>query len=281
MRGQPVEQPDQGVDAVGEEVGLLVGRPVGLGGPGHPLHALGLVVVGPDHVAPGVVLLHHAGEHGHGLLPLPGVLEVLPGHHLGDDHAQGHEHQEDAGEGGAVIAHDDQGADNGAHRHDELQKPGLEHLGHLVQVAGHPAEQLPGLVLVKKAQGEPVQLPGHLAAQGEHQALRHAGHQVGLEVVHQPHGQVLQGQGEQLRPQPAAEGEGGPGPPAVLDARPQVVDDHRAVHGGPDGQGHITQDGKGHHAQARPLALQVAEEPGHGARFFSVHVSSASLVWDS
>ena len=258
--------------------------PVGLGGLGHLPDAVGLMVVGLDHIPAVVVLLHHAGEDGDGLLSLGGAGQVPAGHNVGDADADDHEHQENAGEGQAVAEHDDQGADDGAHGHNQLEQAGLEHLGDLVQIAGDPAEDLAGLVLVEEAQGQAVELLRHLATQGEHQALGHAGHQIGLEVVEQPGEQVLDGELGHFPAQAAGEGEGRPLPPAGLDGRPQVVDDNGAVHGVPDGQGHIDDDGYGHHPQAEPLPFQIGKQAYHGARpllNLGAHASWASFVWDS
>ena len=137
--GQAGEQTNHGVDAVGQKIGPLVGGPVGLGGLGHPLDGLRLVVIGLDHIPAVVILLRHAGQDGDGLLPVGGALQILSRHHVGDRHADGHEHQEQQGQGHAVIEHDDERADDGADGHDELQKTGLEYLCDLVQVVGHPA----------------------------------------------------------------------------------------------------------------------------------------------
>ena len=199
---------------------------------------------------------------------------------MGHQHTDGHEGQEHAGQGRAVAEHDDQGAHDGPQRHDQLQKAGLQCLGHLVQVAGDPAEDLPRLVLVKEPQGQPVQLPGHLGAEGEHQALRHAGHQIGLEVVEHPAEQVLSRQPEQLPPQGPCQGEGLSGLPGGLHLLPQVVDDDGAVHGVPDGQRHVGHDGDRHHRQPCPLPPQVAQQADRGALGCALH-ASASLVWDS
>ena len=120
----------------------------------------------------------------------------------------------------------------------------------------------PALFWSKEAQGQPVELPGHLGAQGEHQALRHAGHQIGLEVVKQPGEQVLGGELHQLRgPWSQVMEKGVAARPGGLDALPQPVDDDGAVHGVPDAQGHIDDDGDDHHGQPDPLALQLGEQP--------------------
>ena len=95
-------------------------------------------------------------EGADGLLPLGGAAQILFGDHLGDHHADDHEEQENTGQGDAVVEHDGQRADDGSDRHDQLQQAGLEHVGDLVQVAGHTAQDLAGFVLVKKAKGKPV-----------------------------------------------------------------------------------------------------------------------------
>ena len=82
--------------------------------------------------------------------------------------------------------------------------------------------------------------------------------------------------------------------PGGLDALPQVVDDNGAVHGVPDGEGHIDDDGQGHHSQPDPLAVEMAAQPDHGAfgilghlvldagKFLlGAHASCTSFVWDS
>ena len=288
--GQPGQQADQRVDAVGQKVGLLVGGAVALGGSLHLVQALGLVVVGLDDVAAVVQLLHQAGQVAHRLLPLGGIAQVLFGDDPGDEDADSHEQQEDAGQRHAVIEHDDQRADDGADGHDQLEQAGLQYLGDLVQVAGDAAEHLAGFVLVEKAQGQAVELAGHLAAQGEHQALGHAGHQPGLEIVEQPGEQVLERELDQLPAHGPGDREGGPALPGGLDASPQVVDDDGAVHGVPDAQRHIDHDGHRHHRQPQLLALHLAGQAYHGAGALvglvhgsrsSFPVSPAVLVWDS
>ena len=64
----------------------------------------------------------------------------------------------------AVIEHHDQRSDNGSNSDDHFQQTGLEHIGDFIKVTGYTAQDLTGLVLVKKAQGETVQFVGDLPA---------------------------------------------------------------------------------------------------------------------
>ena len=293
--GQPGQQTDEGVNADGEEVCLLVGSAVFFRNFYHLLNTLILVVVSLDDVAALIVLFHHARQGADGLLPLGSAKQVLRGYHLGDYHADGHEHQENQGEGYAVIEHDDQRPDDGANGDDHLQQTGLEDFGNLIQVAGDPAENLTGLVLVKEAQRQAVKLAGDLGSQGEHQGLGYAGHQIGLQVVEHPGKQVLYGKAEEFLPQVVpGNDEGSAGVPGCLDALPQVVDDHCAVQGIPNTQNHVDYNGDTHHSETGTLAPQLAEQTDHSAfgvlRNFSLwgmqgflvaHASCASFVWDS
>ena len=79
---------------------------------------------------------------------------------------------------------------------------------------------------------------------------------------------------------PDHQGEGLSGLPGGLHLLPQVVDDHGAVHGVPDGQRHVGHDGDRHHRQPCPLPPQVTQQADRGALGCALH-ASASLVWDS
>ena len=223
------------------------------------------MVVRLDDVAAVVVFLYDAGEYADGLLALGGTAQVFPGHIVCNYHADYNKYQKQQGQRHAVTEHDDEGTKDGADGYDELEQTGLEGLGDLIQVIGDPAEDLAGLILVKEAQGQPVELLGHLGAQLQHQAFCHVGHQIGLEVVEQPGKKIHDGELNELPPHGPEDGKGRSGAPGGLDALPQMVDDYGAVHGVPDAQNHIDDNGYGHDRQTDPLSVKLAEQPDHCA----------------
>ena len=285
--GKPVQQADKGVDAVGQKVRLLVGGAVFLRGRSDMGKALLLVVICLDDIPPVIVFLHNAGQLTDCLLAFSRAAQVLFGHNLGNHHADGHEGQKNAGQKSAVIEHDGQRADDRADGHHHLQQTGLEHLGYFIQVAGDTAEDLTGFVLVKEAEGKPVELSGDLVSQFQVQALRHICHQVGLQIVEHPGKAILNAQLCQfLSHIGPGDGKRNAVPPGGLYALPEVVDDHRAEHRGIDAQAHIDHDGNGDNSKAGALPLQLAEQPRHSApavRAFHrpAHASCASFVCDS
>ena len=88
--------------------------------------------------------------------------------------------QRDHGEDRADREHHDQDADDGQQRRDELGQALLERLPDVVDVVGHPAQQVAAGVRVEIAQRQAGELLVDIAAQAVHRPLGDTGHDPGL-----------------------------------------------------------------------------------------------------
>ena len=137
--GDTGQQTDQRVHAVRQEVCLLAGDPVILRSRPHLLNTLFFMVIGLDYVSSLIIFLCNTCQDSDGLLSCRRALQAFLRNHVCHQYGRQHKEQEDQRQRHAVQKHNDQRADNGANRHNQFQKTGLQHLRHLIQVAGHTA----------------------------------------------------------------------------------------------------------------------------------------------
>ena len=245
------------------------------------------MVVGFDYISSIVVFLHDTGQLTNGLLAFGRTLQIFLCNDLCNHHAENHKDQKDTGERNAVVKHNCQGADDCTDRYQQLQQTCLKHIRNFVQVAGDVAQNLTRFVLVKKSQGQPVQLMGDLGSQLQVQVFRHICHQVRLQVVKNPGKKVLNGQLSQftshIRP---GNGKRRTVIPCCLYALPEVVDYQRTVHWIVDAETNIDDNRNCNNSEPDMLTFNLAEQPCYcplAVLFFYclVHASCASFVCDS
>ena len=101
-----------------------------------------------------------------GPLPLGDELRLgALGHHRGDAQRQGHRDQRDQGEQRGDDEHHHQHPRHGQSRGEQLAEGLLQGLADVVQVVGHPGEQLAARAGVEVRQRQPVDLVLHVRAQ--------------------------------------------------------------------------------------------------------------------
>ena len=60
--------------------------------------------------------------------------------------------------------HQDEGADEGHHRQENILGSVMGHLAHILEVLGHMGDQMAGLIVVEEAEAELLQMIEHLPA---------------------------------------------------------------------------------------------------------------------